>query len=78
MPMRHDPVAMFLSRQALPTLDRTRVRPGLGLARGAYVLADPPDGRDPEVILIASGSEVALVVRRLRGADRRGHRPRAS
>ena len=62
MPMRHDPVALFLSRQALPTLDRTRYAPASGLARGAYVLADPPDGRDPEVILIATGSEVALVV----------------
>ena len=62
MPMRHDPVALFLSRQALPTLDRTRYAPASGLARGAYVLADPPDGREPEVILIASGSEVALVV----------------
>ncbi len=62
LPMRHDPVALFLSRQALPTLDRTRYAPASGLARGAYVLADPPDGRAPEVILIGSGSEVALVV----------------
>ena len=62
MPMRHDPVALFLSRQPLPTLDRERYAPASGLARGAYVLADPPDGRAPEVILIASGSEVALVV----------------
>jgi transketolase len=62
MPMRHDPVALFLSRQALPTLDRTRYAPASGLARGAYVLADPADGRAPEVILIASGSEVGLVV----------------
>ena len=62
MPMRHDPVALFLSRQPLPTLDRDRYAPASGLARGAYVLADPPDGRIPELILIASGSEVALVV----------------
>jgi transketolase len=61
LPMRHSPVALFLSRQALPTLDRDRYAPASGLARGAYVLADPPAG-DPEVILIASGSEVALVV----------------
>ncbi|MBK8470434.1 MAG: transketolase [Actinomycetales bacterium] len=62
MPMRHDPVALFLSRQPLPTLDRTRYAPASGLARGAYVLADPQEGRDPKVILIGSGSEVALVV----------------
>ncbi len=62
MPRRHDPVALFLSRQALPTLDRTTYAPASGLHRGAYVLADPPQGEDPEVILIATGSEVALVV----------------
>jgi transketolase len=61
MPLRHEPVALMLSRQALPTLDRTRYQPASGLARGAYVLADPPDG-DPEVILIATGSEVAMTV----------------
>ncbi|MGB7981096.1 MAG: transketolase [Candidatus Nanopelagicales bacterium] len=62
MPMRHEPVAMFLSRQALPTLDRGKYAPASGLARGAYVLADPLGGEDPAVILIGSGSEVALVV----------------
>ncbi len=62
MPMRHSPVALFLSRQALPTLDRTKYASAAGLARGAYVLADPPDGATPQVILIASGSEVALAV----------------
>lgn len=61
MPLRHDPVALFLSRQPLPTLDRTRYAPASGLARGGYVLADPPEG-DPQVILVASGSEVALAV----------------
>jgi transketolase len=62
MPMRHSPVALFLSRQALPTLDRTKYAPASGLAQGAYVLADPVDGATPQVILIASGSEVALAV----------------
>ncbi len=62
MPMRHSPVALFLSRQALPILDRERYAPAAGLARGGYVLADPPDGADPQVILIASGSEVHLAV----------------
>ena len=62
MPRRHDPVALLLSRQALPTLDRQMYAPASGLVQGAYVLADPPGGRAPEVILIATGSEVGLVV----------------
>jgi transketolase len=61
MPLRHEPAILVLSRQNLPTLDRGRYRAASGLARGAYVLADPADGR-PEVILIATGSEVALCV----------------
>jgi transketolase len=61
MPLRHDPVALVLSRQALPTLDRGRYASASGLAKGGYILADPPDG-DPEVILIATGSEVSLAV----------------
>jgi transketolase len=59
--MRHQPVALVLSRQALPTLDRSRYAPASGLARGAYVLADAPDGL-PEVLLLGTGSEVALCV----------------
>jgi transketolase len=59
--LRHKPAVLVLSRQPLPTLDRNRFAPASGLARGAYVLADPPDG-DPEVILIATGSEVVLAV----------------
>ena len=58
---RHEPVCLILSRQALPTLDRTKYAAASGLARGGYVLADPP-GRDPEVLLIATGSEVSLCV----------------
>lgn len=54
------PVSLVLSRQALPTLDRTRYGSARGVARGAYVLADPSDGRAPEVLLIGTGSEVAL------------------
>jgi transketolase len=61
MPLRHDPVALILSRQALPTLDRDRYASAAGVARGAYVLAGDPD-TTPEVILIASGSEVSLAV----------------
>jgi transketolase len=61
MGLRHEPVALILSRQALPTLDRDRYAPASGLARGGYVLADA-DGGQPEVILLATGSEVSLAV----------------
>jgi transketolase len=59
MPLRHQPVALVLSRQPLPTIDRTQFAPAAGVARGAYVLADAPGGR-PDVLLLATGSEVAL------------------
>jgi transketolase len=61
MQLHHEPTVLVLSRQPLPTLDRTKYAPASGVARGAYVLADSP-GKDPEVILIASGSEVSLAV----------------
>src|SRR5262249_34035669 len=61
MQLRHQPAVLALSRQPLPTLDRSRYAPASGVARGAYVLADAPGG-NPEVILIASGSEVSLAV----------------
>jgi transketolase len=61
MELRHEPAVLALSRQPLPTLDRARYAPASGVGRGAYVLADAPGG-SPEVILIASGSEVALAV----------------
>jgi transketolase len=57
----HQPAVLALSRQALPTLDRGKYASAVGVASGAYVLADPPDG-EPEVILIASGSELSLAV----------------
>ena len=60
------PVALILSRQSLPVLDRTGLGPAEGLRRGAYVLADSPlpreQGSEPDIILIASGSEVPLVL----------------
>ena len=59
--LRHEPVALVLTRQALPTFDRSKVAPAAGVARGAYVLADPPDGA-PQVLLLATGSEVSLCV----------------
>lgn len=62
MQLRHQPAALTLSRQPLPTLDRSKYAPASGLARGAYVLADAPGG-NPEVIIIATGSEVILAVK---------------
>ena len=61
MQLRHKPAVLVLSRQALPTLDRGKYAPASGVARGAYVLADAPGGM-PEVVLIASGSEISLAV----------------
>ena len=61
MHFKHQPAALILSRQALPTLDRAKYAPAAGAARGAYVLADAPGGR-PEIILIGTGSEVALCI----------------
>src|SRR5260221_13600542 len=61
MRLRHEPAVLALSRQPLPTLDRSKYAPASGLAHGAYVLADAPEG-NPEVILIASGSELMLAV----------------
>jgi transketolase len=57
----HEPAVLVLSRQALPTLDRTVLAPASGLARGAYVLADTDSGT-PDVILMATGSEVSLAL----------------
>jgi transketolase len=58
---RHEPVALILTRQAVPTLDRAKYGGAESLRRGAYVLADADDGR-PQVLLLATGSEVALCV----------------
>ena len=61
MRLQHQPVTLVLSRQALPVFDRTRYAAASGLARGAYVLADAEGGK-PDVILLATGSEVSLCV----------------
>src|SRR5215470_1115165 len=61
MQFRHEPVALILTRQALPTLDRAKYGSAEGVRRGAYVLADAADGR-PEVLLLATGSEVSLCI----------------
>ncbi|MBZ5655963.1 MAG: transketolase [Acidobacteriia bacterium] len=61
MKLQHEPAALILTRQALPTLDRAKYASAEGVARGAYVLADA-DGGKPQVILLATGSEVSICV----------------
>ncbi|MFL6647245.1 MAG: transketolase [Sulfurifustaceae bacterium] len=61
MQIKDRPVSLVLTRQALPTLDRSKYAPASGVARGAYVLADAPNRR-PEVLLLATGSEVSLCI----------------
>jgi transketolase len=61
MQLHHSPVALVLTRQNVPTLDRSRYAPAAGLARGAYILADAPNA-DPDLILVSSGSEVQLCI----------------
>jgi transketolase len=59
--LRHQPAVLALSRQPLPTFDRSKYASAAGVARGAYVMADAPGG-PPEIILIGTGSEVSLIV----------------
>lgn len=59
--LQHSPASLVLSRQAMPTLDRSKYAPAAGVAKGAYVLADAPGGK-PEVILMGTGSELSLCV----------------
>ena len=61
MKLQHQPAALVLSRQPIPTFDRSRYASASGVARGAYVLADAEGGR-PDVILLSTGSEVSLCV----------------
>jgi transketolase len=61
MRLPHTPAALILSRQDLPTLDRTRYASAEGVQRGAYILAEPANGK-PDVLLLATGSEVSLCV----------------
>ena len=69
--LQHQPACLVLTRQALPTLDRTRYAPAAGLTRGAYVLADAPNDM-PAVILIGTGSEVALCIEAFEELKRQG------
>jgi transketolase len=72
---REGPVAIILTRQAVPVIDRSRYAPARGLARGAYVLADcAPE--EPEILLIATGSEVALALEAYEKLRGEGVRPR--
>ena len=73
--LRHQPAVIALSRQPLPTFDRSKYASAAGVARGAYVMADAPGG-PPEIILIATGSEVALVVEAHEALVARGIRSR--
>ena len=68
---RDHPVALILTRQSLPTLDREVYAPAEGLRQGAYILSDPAQG-EPAMILIATGSEVALIVEAGRILQQRG------
>ena len=73
--LTHEPTALALSRQPLPTLDRKKFAPASGLARGAYVLADSPGG-EPQVILMATGSEIGLIVNAAEMLEKEGIRVR--
>ena len=75
MKQRHAPVALILTRQALPTLDRAKYSAASGLARGAYVLADASNGK-PDILLLATGSEVALCVQAYEKLTREGIKAR--
>jgi transketolase len=59
--LKHEPAALVLTRQGLPTFDRSKYAPASGVAKGAYILADSADAK-PEVILMATGSEVSLCI----------------
>jgi transketolase len=75
MPLRHQPVALVLTRQAIPTFDRSKYAPASGAAKGAYVLADAPGGK-PELILMGTGSEVQLCVAAYEQLTAEGHKVR--
>src|SRR6201987_1644522 len=73
--LHHEPAVLVLSRQAVPTIDRKKYAAASGLAHGAYVLADAP-GADPQVILIGTGSEVALCLQAYEQLSKEGVRAR--
>jgi transketolase len=75
--LKHNgPIALVLTRQKLSFIDRSKYAPASGLARGAYVLADEPGGK-PDIVLMSSGSEVALILDAQKQLDADGIRARA-
>jgi transketolase len=75
MNFRHEPVALILTRQALPILDRSKYASAEGVQRGAYILAEATDGK-PDVLLLATGSEVALCIDAYEQLKAEGIKPR--
>ena len=75
MQLSHHPAALVLSRQGMPTLDRTKFASAAGVAKGAYILADAPDGK-PDVILMGTGSELQLCVSAYEQLKTEGAKPR--
>jgi transketolase len=75
MQLRHEPAALILSRQVLPTIDRSKYASAAGVAKGAYVLADAPAGK-PELILMSTGSEVSLCLSVYEKLSAEGHKVR--
>jgi transketolase len=73
--LHRQPAVLVLTRQALPTIDRAKYAPASGVAHGAYVLADAPN-KDPQVILIATGSEVSLCLEAYEQLTKEGVRAR--
>jgi transketolase len=71
MQLQHEPALLVLTRQALPTLDRTKFAPAANLAKGAYVLAHNQGAR-PDVLLLATGSEVSLCVEAFEQLSKQG------
>jgi len=76
MQLRHKPVAILLSRQALPTLDRAEYAAASGVSQGAYTLVDAQGEQTPEVVLLASGSEVPLCIEAYKQLTAEGVRTR--
>jgi transketolase len=72
---KNGPTALVLTRQGVPVLDRSAFAPAAGLQKGAYVLADPSQGK-PEILLMASGSEVALAIEAAKKLEQKGIAPR--
>jgi transketolase len=75
MQLRHEPAALVLTRQAVPTFDRSKYASAAGVAQGAYILADAPGGK-PELILMATGSEVQICLAAYEQLTAEGHKVR--